>query len=633
MTALPGLTEDTRAYKAAAVAVRALFAPAEEGATAAAPEPLPRLPRLDALVRNFRLSSFEADLLLTLAILELDREAAAACAQRNGQSHAQLTVASALGLLAAPHWSALTPGATLLAYRMIEISSETALRWSRLRLDPRMLHHLLGVECLDERLQGLLECVAPPEFTSDSQRGAADKIVRTWTRGGLQPPVVVLAGCDAPSRRTTAAAAARAIGFELLAVGAEDVPAAAAERDTFVRLVERELVLGGAALFIDIGDQDDVGVAARVTAVADRFAGPLILGSARPPRPGRRTAPPVELAPTNAEEQRRFWRRALSNGTPANEEDFTRVVEHFEVSAEAACAIACGVDTEGPIADALWRACRHHLRAPLDDLTQRIEASATWNDLVLPEPTLTMLRTMAMHVRHRRRVLDDWGFGARTARGLGASAIFWGPSGTGKTYAAEALARDLDLDLHVVDVSQVVSKYIGETEKNLRRVFDAAERAGAILLFDEADALFGKRSEVKDSHDRYSNIEVSYLLQRMEAYRGLAILTTNMKDAIDSAFLRRVRFVVRFPFPDPEQRGEIWRRIVPSGTPTSGLDPMKLARLQIPGGTIRNIALNAAFLAAADGIPLGMSHMARAAVAEMAKHDKTLDDALLADWH
>ena len=206
-----------------------------------------------------------------------------------------------------------------------------------------------------------------------------------------------------------------------------------------------------------------------------------------------------------------------------------------------------------------------------------------------------------MHVRQRAKVYDAWGFGAARARGLGISALFAGPSGTGKTMAGEVLANELNLDLYRIDLSQVVNKYIGETEKNLRRVFDAAEEGGAILLFDEADALFGKRSEVKDSHDRYANIEISYLLQRMEAYRGLAILTTNMKSALDTAFLRRLRFVVQFPFPDAAQRAEIWRRVFPAPTPTEGLDFAQLARLQVAGGNIRNMALNAAFLAAEAG--------------------------------
>ena len=221
---------------------------------------------------------------------------------------------------------------------------------------------------------------------------------------------------------------------------------------------------------------------------------------------------------------------------------------------------------------ALWDACRMQARPRLDDLAQRIEPAASWDDLVLPEQQLETLREIAVHVRQRATVYETWGFATKGARGLGISALFSGVSGTGKTMAAEVLANELRLDLYRIDLSAVVSKYIGETEKNLRRVFDAAEEGGAILLFDEADALFGKRSEVKDSHDRYANIEVSYLLQRMEAYRGLAILTTNLKGALDTAFLRRIRFIVHFPFPDAAQRADIWRRIFPRQTPTENLD-------------------------------------------------------------
>jgi SpoVK/Ycf46/Vps4 family AAA+-type ATPase len=229
-------------------------------------------------------------------------------------------------------------------------------------------------------------------------------------------------------------------------------------------------------------------------------------------------------------------------------------------------------------------------------------------------------------------VYETWGFAAKSSRGLGISALFAGVSGTGKTMAAEVLANELQLDLYRIDLSQVVSKYIGETEKNLRRVFDAAEEGGAILLFDEADALFGKRSEVKDSHDRYANVEVSYLLQRMESYRGLAILTTNMKEALDSAFLRRIRFVVQFPFPDAEGRAEIWRRVFPAQTPTEGLDVLQLAHLNVAGGNIRNIALNAAFLAAESSQPVRMSHLKRAAGTEYAKLERPLSENETGGW-
>jgi SpoVK/Ycf46/Vps4 family AAA+-type ATPase len=280
----------------------------------------------------------------------------------------------------------------------------------------------------------------------------------------------------------------------------------------------------------------------------------------------------------------------------------------------------------------LWDSCRSQARPRLDDLAQRIETRAGWSELVLPTPQMATLREISAHVRRRAQVYETWGFAEKCMRGLGISALFAGASGTGKTLAAEVLANELRLDLYKIDLSHVVSKYIGETEKNLRRVFDAAEEGGAILLFDEADALFGKRSEVKDSRDRYANIEVSYLLQRMEAYRGLAILTTNMKDAIDPAFLRRIRFLVQFPFPDMAERIEIWRRMFPERTPVDGLDVSRLAKLHVAGGNIRNIALNAAFLAADSGEPVRMSHVLRAARTEYAKIEKPLTPAEIGGW-
>jgi SpoVK/Ycf46/Vps4 family AAA+-type ATPase len=245
---------------------------------------------------------------------------------------------------------------------------------------------------------------------------------------------------------------------------------------------------------------------------------------------------------------------------------------------------------------------------------------------------MATLRQIATHVRRRSRVYDEWGFAAASRRGLGISALFSGESGTGKTMAAEVLANELRLDLYRIDLASMISKYIGETEKNLRRVFDAAEASGAILLFDEADALFGKRSDVKEGHDRYANIEVSYLLQRMEAYRGLAILTTNNAAALDPAFQRRLRFTVAFPFPDADHRNRIWRGVFPARTPVVDLDYVKLARLNVPGGSIRNIAMNAAFLAVEAGGPVRMSHLLQAARGEAAKRERPPSEAEIRGW-
>jgi SpoVK/Ycf46/Vps4 family AAA+-type ATPase len=229
-------------------------------------------------------------------------------------------------------------------------------------------------------------------------------------------------------------------------------------------------------------------------------------------------------------------------------------------------------------------------------------------------------------------VYESWGFSARGRRGLGISALFAGPSGTGKTLAAEVLATDLRLDLFRIDLSAVVSKYIGETEKNLKQVFDAAESGGCLLLFDEADALFGKRAEVKDSHDRYANIEVGYLLQRMENFQGLAVLTTNLKSSMDKSFQRRLRFTIDFPFPDIAERRQIWERVFPPQTPTQDLDPARLAALNMTGGNIRNIALNAAFLAAGAGQPVSMGHILQAAQLEAVKTEQTISDIEVRRW-
>ena len=284
-------------------------------------------------------------------------------------------------------------------------------------------------------------------------------------------------------------------------------------------------------------------------------------------------------------------------------------------------------DSTDATADDLWQACREHAGWHLEELAQCIIPCYTWDDIVLPEDVLRQLQEIAAQVTYRPLVYETWGFGEKSSRGRGISVLFAGPSGTGKTMAAEILANHLKLDLYRIDLAGVVSKYIGETEKNLKKVFDAAEHSGAILFFDEADALFGKRTEVKDSHDRYANIEVNYLLQRMEDYRGLAILATNRKSALDRAFLRRLRFLVDLPFPDAESRRHIWQKVFPPQAAVDGLDSHALARLEIPGGNIRNIALNAAFLAASEGAPVGMAHVMHAARREYAKIDKLMTEA------
>lgn len=270
------------------------------------------------------------------------------------------------------------------------------------------------------------------------------------------------------------------------------------------------------------------------------------------------------------------------------------------------------------------RLLRRRRREGLDAFAQRLDLRGDGDTLILPEHQRDMLDQIVAHVRHKDRVFTDWGFAARCRRGLGLTVLFAGASGTGKTLASETIARELGLPLYRVDLSALVSKFIGETEKNLETVLEAADRDDVVLLFDEADALFGRRSAIRDSHDRYANQEVSYLLQRLESFEGLAILTSNLPDAIDSAFARRFRFVVPFPFPDQAQREAIWRSVIPRAMPAEELDLPRLARFLISGGSIRTVALNAAFRAAAEGVAVGMRHLLTAIHAELAKLDQPL---------
>ena len=287
-----------------------------------------------------------------------------------------------------------------------------------------------------------------------------------------------------------------------------------------------------------------------------------------------------------------------------------------------ACAGAGAPPSGGSHLKPISAAVRATARAEAPSAVRPLELTFGWNDIVLPDAVMAQLRVIPGHVRHAGRVLDDWNYKQRVPYGQGVAALFAGPSGCGKTMMAQILARDLDVECFQIDLSKTISKYIGETEKNLDRAFDAAERASAVLLFDEADALFGKRTEVKDAHDRYANVEVAYLLQRMEAYEGLAILTTNMKQNLDQAFLRRLRFVIDFPIPNPADRERIWRRAFPREAPLEeDVDMTFLARrLNLTGGHIQQIALRAAFAAAAaDEERIAMHHVVEATRQELIK--------------
>jgi len=605
-------------------------------------------PSLENLCRTFNLSPFERLVLLLCAGIELDGTFAALCAAVQGDARRTFpTFGLALAVFPEAHWSALNPAAPLRFWRLVEVEKGESLSSSPLRIDERVLHYLTGVFHLDERLWGLIRTWISPDGLVLSHQRIADCIVKAWSRRQDRRawPVIQLHGNEKISKRDIAAAACHELGLDLSFMSAQSLPTNPADLETTLRLWSREAALSSSALLLEYDEADisDPIRSSLLDSIIDQARGALFVSG----RDRRKWADPFGLdfevkKPTLAE-QHEIWAGMMKKAGYITNGRLEPVVAQFNLdprTIRAAGAEALGNDNgEGrsrePSASAdtlIWDACRKQSRPKLDDMSMRIESSATWEDFVLPEQQIQILRNIAAHLRQRVRVYEQWGFAAKSARGLGVSALFVGESGTGKTMAAEVLANELRLDLYRIDLSQVVSKYIGETEKNLRRVFDAAEDGGAILLFDEADALFGKRSEVKDSHDRYANIEISYLLQRMEAYRGLAILTTNMKNALDAAFLRRLRFIVNFPFPDATQRAEIWQRIFPRRTPIENLDFAKLSRLNVAGGNIRNIALNAAFLAADAGEPVRMGHILSAARSEYSKIEKPLSPSEISGW-
>jgi SpoVK/Ycf46/Vps4 family AAA+-type ATPase len=281
--------------------------------------------------------------------------------------------------------------------------------------------------------------------------------------------------------------------------------------------------------------------------------------------------------------------------------------------------------------DDLFLACRMQSKQKLSSLASKVTSRYQWSDIVLPTDSLQQLHEICNAGKNRSHVYEKWGFGNKLSLGKGLNILFVGPPGTGKTMAAEIVAKDLEIDLYKIDLSQVVSKYIGDTEKNLNRIFQAAEADNTILFFDEADALFGKRTEVKDAHDRFANIETGYLLQKMEDHDGIVILSSNLRNNIDQAFLRRMYAIVEFPFPDEEHRKNIWNGLFPKEVPwDEPLDDIFLAKqFKLSGGHIKNIGVRAAFLAASEGNGITMRHII---VATKREYQKLLKPCTEADF-
>jgi AAA+ superfamily predicted ATPase len=598
-------------------------------------------PALVHCARIFGLSPFERELLLLVAGLELDEGLRLAVAAASDGASAQASFGLSLTLLTQPHSDALSSDAPLRHWRMVEPEPVANLARAALRIDERILHYLTGIVASDSVLAGVARPLSVQPNSDEIDPAMVERIARALTSSEPYGPVVVLRDHDRDpaGRRDLALAALARLGRPALWLEARDLPA---NSESLLRLathVDRETALNGCVPAVSL---DGPGTELAALGLVSRLrSGVLWLGTPAPQLlalPQGRRVLRFDLAAPDAQRTRlalrNHWQRLMPAGSSEDEvvlAALDRAGRQFHLGRAALDNVLERVQAAAPAERAaeIWAAAREAARDGLDGIAQRVETRVTLDDVVLPSGQSAMLRDIARHLQQRDRVYGEWGFGAKHQLGQGLVVLFAGESGTGKTLAAEAIANEVDLDLYRVDLATLVSKYIGETEKNLKRLFDAAEVSGAVLLFDEADALFGKRSEVKDSHDRYANIEVAYLLQRVEAYRGLAVLTTNMKSALDQAFLRRIRFIVSFPFPDAASREQIWRRQFPPDAPLGEVDFTALARLNLPGGNIRSIAVNAAFKAADAGTRIEQSLLATAAHEEFAKLERSMGSAAM----
>lgn len=627
-----GTTEPCHDLLAAAAALAPWWSELRQNEAATLPAETLAFPLLDHLAKKFALAPFETNVIFLLALVEVDPRALPAL-EAAGAAVGSLSSAS-LQLLFPDHYDAraLLENGPLRRWGLAESRNNrfenTPLVHRFLALNPRILAFLLRTATLDDTLAPYLEPVASEPVLTPAQVAATEAVVTTLSGPThFEAYVPVLIRCaEADTVCAAATEACRRTGLRLLALDARNIPEDQRERRDWIRRWELEALLSETALFIDATAARTEGPAHEaVRDLARHCRGAVLIGSRTrlplPPQAIEHTIPEITTA------ERAGLIAALMEKAPdAPSPEACRLAEQFRLSAttlyRGCLQIPDPSDDAPPPLERLWTFCRREARPAEERLMQPISSQVDWSDLVLPDATLATLRELTAQLRHRTTVYADWGFAAKSTRGLNLTALFSGASGTGKTLAAEVVANDLRLDLMRVDLSAVVSKYIGETEENLREVFDAAESGGIVLLFDEADALFGPRSKVNDSKDRNANIEVSYLLQRLEGYRGLAILTTNFRENIDPAFLRRIRFHLDFPFPDPATRARIWKTVFPADTPLDAIDFDRVARLSLTGGHIRNIALNAAFLAAEEGTPVRHHHLATAARNEFRKSEK-----------
>ena len=518
-----------------------------------------------------------------------------------------------------------------------------------LKLDEQISACLLDEHHIDKRISSACELTTVDKFSGMSLSGGAvqnglSALAKIRKDAGM-PLWLHFHGPENVRKAEMAKTLANTLGMPLLHVSLAKLQNAGTDVDTLSRVTVREAWLKNAVLYLDDYDvlqgSEQTNARQQWLTQLHQTTGITILSGLDPwtPQPiGPDGVMSVQFDWPDSSQRRELWQQALrAQHIKLSSEDLNALIGRFRLTSSQISSVAVTASNHAQLRaatypeqnlhvslDDLCEAARIQTRHVLAKLAQHIEPKAQWDDLVLPEDAMSQLLEIAAQYQHRQTVYETWGFARKLSYGKGINVLFAGSSGTGKTMAAEVLAIKLGLDLFKIDLSSVVSKYIGETEKNLDKIFTTAENANAIIFFDEADALFGKRSEVKDAHDRYANLEISYLLQKMEQHNGLTILATNLRENLDEAFVRRLAFIVHFPIPDEAQRRRLWSGAWPLETPLADDINLNLLaeQFKFSGGNIKNIALAAAFLGASENINVNAQHVLRATSREHQKLGK-----------
>lgn len=603
--------------------------PADDG-------PITLPPRFEKLAAQYSLSQLEVNLLLFCLGSELDPVLPALYKHVVGMVYPTVSL---VRNLSPPDGSTLPPQSPLRFWELVSLKDPLSFLHTPVTAPERVIQYLLGSDAVEEELIHVLREVETGTPVTGTHL-LFKQVARDWINPLTQenPVPLQLQHWDNDECEQAAAYIAGKMGLRLFAFRLQDLPDES-RSPRFFKLLGRELILSDGVVYVDCSVLDkeiaDSAVYNKVQAFIKKlsrwFPTRVIFSAETSLLQHDCHVQPVVLPDRSVIEQCDVWQKELDlrDRIPLN--GLKRISEQFRLSLKQTRIIAQQWNKRIPSETGpeegfqlLWSLCRWNLKRIVPDQLNVVRAKAVMSDLVLTTRCRYLLSQFIAQARYRYRVYGDWGFGEKSQRGLGLTALFSGHPGTGKTTAAEVVANELNLDLVQVNLSQTVSKYIGETEKNLEEAFNFADRSGAILLFDEADALFSKRSTVNDSHDFYANQQISYLLQKIETYRGVTILTTNFQKAMDQAFLRRIRFVIPFQLPGMEERFLIWKTVFPDVLPRAVLDYEALSRFNLSGGEIRSSAVNAAFLAAHKGTQMEMALLDEAIHEEFKKNEKAV---------